>query len=113
MVQFRTPEEIEVELGNNLKRLRIRKNLEQKALASQAGVSLRSVRNLEQGNGSSLRTLVLIVKALGRQSWFDTIAPLATVDPLMLSRQAQPRQRASKPRKKIENPTLPSNESKL
>ncbi|KRB97407.1 XRE family transcriptional regulator [Duganella sp. Root198D2] len=101
---------MEVELGNHLKRLRIRKNLEQKALAAQAGVSLRSVRNLELGNGSSLRTLVLIVRALGRQSWFDTIAPLATVDPLMLTRQAQPRQRASKPRKKVEKPTLRTNE---
>lgn len=100
MAHFRTAEELEVELGTHLKRLRIRKNLDQKTLAAQAGVSQRSVSNLELGMGSSLRTLVLIVKALGMESWFDSIAPVATVDPLMLTRQAQPRQRTSKPRKK-------------
>ncbi|XLZ68749.1 helix-turn-helix transcriptional regulator [Massilia sp. SR12] len=100
MANFRTAEELEVELGTHLKRLRIRKNLDQKTLAAQAGVSQRSVSNLELGMGSSLRTLVLIVKALGRESWFDSIAPVATIDPLMLTRQAQPRQRTSKPRKK-------------
>jgi transcriptional regulator with XRE-family HTH domain len=99
MVQVRTAEEIEVELGAQLKKLRIQKNLEQSTVAAQAGVSLRSVRNLEQGKGSSLHTLVLVVRALGRQGWFKSIAPVATVNPLMLTQQAEPRQRASRARK--------------
>lgn len=99
MVQVRTAAEIEVELGAQLKKLRMRKNLEQSTVAAQAGVSLKSLRNLELGRGSTLHTLVLVVRALGRQAWFESIAPVATVNPLMLTRQAEPRQRASRARK--------------
>lgn len=95
-----TPEEIEVALGENLRRLRINKNLEQKIVAERAGVSLRTLRNLESGNGSSLHTLIRVLRVLGRESWLATIAPIATIDPLMMTRYALPRQRASKPRKK-------------
>ena len=97
---IQTPEEMEVELGENLRRLRINKNLEQKIVAERAGVSLRTLRNLEQGNGSSLHTLIQVLRVLGRESWLATIAPIATIDPLMMTREALPRQRASKPRRK-------------
>ena len=95
-----TPEEVEIMLGENLKRLRINKNLEQKIVAERSGVSLRTLRNLESGNGSSLHTLIRVLRVLGRESWLATIAPVATIDPLMMTREAQPRQRASKPRAK-------------
>jgi hypothetical protein len=52
------------------------------------------------GNGSSLHTFCRVLKALGREGWLDTIAPVTSINPLMLTRQAKPRQRASKPRKK-------------
>lgn len=98
-----TPEELEHEIGNSLRRLRVNRNLEQSVLAERAGVSTRALRNLELGNGSSLRTLVCVVRALGRQEWFNTIGPVATINPLMMTRGAEPRQRASKPRpKKLE-----------
>ncbi|SPK76046.1 Putative DNA-binding protein (fragment) (plasmid) [Cupriavidus taiwanensis] len=95
-----TSEELEQEVGSSLRRLRINRNLEQTALAERAGVSTRALRNLELGNGSSLHTLVCVVRALGRQDWFSTIAPIPTIHPLMLTRAAEPRQRASKPRSK-------------
>ncbi|SDC53933.1 hypothetical protein SAMN05216345_102678 [Cupriavidus sp. YR651] len=95
-----TPEELEHEIGSSLKRLRINCNLEQAVLAERAGVSTRALRNLELGNGSSLHTLVCVVRALGRQEWFATIGPVATINPLMMTRGAEPRQRASKPRAK-------------
>ncbi|WP_284454520.1 helix-turn-helix domain-containing protein [Cupriavidus campinensis] len=98
-----TSEELEYELGSSLRRLRINRNLEQAVLAERAGVSTRALRNLELGNGSSLRTLVCVVRALGRQEWFNTIGPVSTINPLMMTRAAEPRQRASKPRgKKLE-----------
>jgi len=95
-----TPEELEYEIGRSLRRLRVNRNLEQAVLAERAGVSTRALRNLELGNGSSLRTLVCIVRALGRQEWLGTIGPVATINPLMMTRDAEPRQRASKPRTK-------------
>lgn len=98
--RHQTPAEIEAELGERLKTLRIHRNLEQTTLAARAGISVRTLRNLESGGGSSLRTLILVVRALGREQWFETIAPVSTINPLMLTRTAAPRQRASKPRPK-------------
>ncbi|QZA82244.1 helix-turn-helix domain-containing protein [Deefgea piscis] len=95
-----TPEEMESELGERLKRLRVNRNLEQATVAERAGISVRALRNLESGNGSSLNTLVRVLRALGKEQWLETIAPIATIDPLMLTRAAIPRQRASKPRTK-------------
>ncbi|MPW23259.1 helix-turn-helix domain-containing protein [Paraburkholderia sp. CNPSo 3157] len=89
---------MEAEVGNNLKTHRVHKNLDQATVAARAGISVRSLRNLENGNGSSLRTLILVLRALGRETWLDTIAPVPTINPTMLTRTAAPRQRASKPR---------------
>ncbi|MBS2128572.1 helix-turn-helix transcriptional regulator [Burkholderia thailandensis] len=95
-----TSTEIEVELGERLKTLRVHRNLDQATLAKRAGISVRTLRNLESGSGSSLRTLILVVRALGRETWLETIAPIPSINPLMLTRTASPRQRASKPGRK-------------
>jgi DNA-binding XRE family transcriptional regulator len=93
-----TPEEIEISLGDDIKNLRLQINLEQKTLAERAGVSLKAIQNLENGNGSTLKSLVKIVRALGRESWFGTIAPVASINPLTMPVQAEKRQRASRKR---------------
>ena len=98
--RHQTAGEMEVGLGEQLRALRIHRNLDQATLAERAGISIRTLRSLEAGCGSSLRTLILVVRALGRESWFDTIAPITSINPLMLTRTASPRQRASKPRSK-------------
>lgn len=94
----RTPEEQEALLGQRLKTLRIHKNLDQVTVSARAGISVRSLRNLEGGNGSSLRTLIQVLRVLGREAWLDTIAPVPTINPEMMTRKAVPRQRASCPR---------------
>jgi transcriptional regulator with XRE-family HTH domain len=98
--QCRTPEELEAEVGHHLKTLRVHKNLDQAAVSARAGISVRSLRNLESGSGSSLHTLILVLRVLGRETWLDTIAPVPTINPIMMTRYAMPRQRASKPRAK-------------
>jgi len=69
-------------------------------VAERAGISARALRNLESGNGSSLHTFCRVIKALGREEWLDTIAPVASINPLSHTTRAKPRQRASRPRKK-------------
>jgi len=91
----KTPEEIEADLGEKIKQYRLMKNIDQRDLAERAGVSVRALRNLEGGRGSSVHTLVRIARALGRESWFDTIAPAATISPLNMTRSPAGRQRAS------------------
>jgi len=87
--------EQELELGENLKRLRLNKNCDQKTLAARAGVSVRALRNLEAGQGSSLKTLLSVVRALGREAWLQTIAPVATINPLTITSRATKRLRAT------------------
>ncbi|WP_370542652.1 helix-turn-helix transcriptional regulator [Burkholderia pseudomallei] len=97
---IRTVQEWEIELGNSLRTLRLHRNLDQATLAARAGISVRSLRNLESGNGSSLHTLIEVVRTLDRESWLELIAPVPTINPVMLTRRSIPRQRASKPRRK-------------
>lgn len=96
-----TPEELERSLGEKLKALRLSRNIDQKTLAERAGVSVRALRSLEGGHGSTINTLVCILRALERQEWLNTIAPVATINPLALTREAQPRQRASHTPRKL------------
>jgi transcriptional regulator with XRE-family HTH domain len=89
-----TTAELEASLGESLRALRLDRNLEQKTLADQAGISVRAVKNLEHGAGSTLKSLIGVLRVLGREEWLKTIAPVATINPLTMTANAQPRQRA-------------------
>lgn len=90
----RTIEELETALGASLKALRLDRNIDQQSLAAQAGVSAGALKNLENGKGSSLKTLVSVLRALDRADWLTTIAPVASINPLTHTESATPRQRA-------------------
>lgn len=81
-------------MGERLKALRLSQDLDQKTLASRAGISVGALKNLEHGNGSATKSLLAVLRALGREEWLSTIAPIATVDPLNLPKAATQRQRA-------------------
>lgn len=92
-------EDFEVSLGAQVRALRIAAGLDQATLASQAGLSLGAVKNLEQGNGSTLRTIIRAVRALGHGDWLDTLAPRVTVSPIdVLRNRREPRQRVYRER---------------
>jgi transcriptional regulator with XRE-family HTH domain len=96
-----TAEELQEELGERLRRLRVQQDLDQDSVASKAGVSVRSLRALENGTGSNLRTLMLVLKALGSLDGIDALAPAPTVSPMAMLTRTHERQRVrrSKPRK--------------
>jgi len=95
-----TVDQWEAVLGEQVRRVRIARNLDQSQLAALADVSVGSVSNLERGNGSSLRTLIAVLRALGREEWLESLAPAVGVSPLDMLRARQrmprPRQRASR-----------------
>ncbi len=91
-----TPEEIEADLGEKLRALRLSRDLDQISLAARAGVSVSALRGLEAGSGSTLRTLVRVARALGREDWFASIAPVASINPLTMPRRTAVRQRAGR-----------------
>jgi hypothetical protein len=49
-------------------------------------VSVTALSSLERGKGSSLKTLVAVVRALGRDDWLQSLAPPVTVSPMQLLR---------------------------
>ena len=57
---YRSPAELQSELGERLRALRLNRNLAQREVAAKAGVSLRSVINLEAGKGSTVETLEVV-----------------------------------------------------
>lgn len=96
---YTTVSDLERQLGASLRGLRLDRNLEQETLAERAGIGLRSLQRLELGQGSNLHTLISVLRALERVDWLETIAPVATINPLTMPRTAKPRQRAAGRRK--------------
>src|SRR5277367_1989530 len=98
MTTHQTVEEMEAALGSSLKALRLDLNIDQRTVADQAGISIGALKNLENGKGSTIKTLVSTLRALNRADWLTTIAPVASVNPLHHTQSATPRQRAASPR---------------
>jgi transcriptional regulator with XRE-family HTH domain len=90
----RTIDEWEALVGDQVRRLRIARDLDQKTLAARADVSVGAISNLERGNGSSLATLIAVLRALDRTDWFESLAPAVDVSPMQLIRtRRRPRAR--------------------
>lgn len=98
MSAHQTVEEMEIALGTGVKALRLDSNIDQQTIAARAGVSVGALKNLENGRGSTVRTLVSVLRALDRGDWITTIAPVASINPLTHTESATPRQRATSAR---------------
>src|SRR5580765_24895 len=90
------PDEWEAELGRQLRAVRLRQNLEQRELAARAGVALNAVKHLETGKGATVRSLVRVLRALGRADWLRTLAPAVSISPVQMLKAKAPRRRASR-----------------
>ena len=99
MDEILNSEELESNVGENIKALRLQMNLSQDSLAAQAGVSLSALRHLESGQGANLTTFIRIVRALGKQDWLMSLAPRITINPLHMVQSRVERQRARKKKK--------------
>ncbi len=96
MIDNKTSEEWEMELGQQLRELRLRQNIDQRRLAEQAGVALNVIKNLESGKGATVTSLVKVLRALGRTDWIGTLAPAVSISPLQMLKAKPERQRASR-----------------
>ncbi len=92
-------EDWERQLGGQLRSLRIAAGRDQVGLADSAAISVGALRNLERGAGSTLRTLIQVLRALGREEWLDDLAPAPSVSPIDVLRSGtKPRSRVYRPR---------------
>lgn len=98
----RTSTEWEEWLGRQVREARLLLGATQRELAARADISVSALGKLENGTGSAVRTLIRVVRALGRTDWLDSLAPPVTVSPMQMlrdERRTQPRRRAYSPRR--------------
>lgn len=94
-----TTERWEAHIGEQLRRARRAEQWSQSELARRANINRNSVSALERGEGSSLATLIRVVRALGRSEWLDELAPDPGPSPMSLLREQQERERGILPRR--------------
>lgn len=94
----RSTTELASDLGDRLRALRLRQNVDQRALAARAGVALNAVKNLESGRGATVQSLLKVLRALGRADWLESLSPTVSISPLQVLERASRRQRASRRR---------------
>jgi transcriptional regulator with XRE-family HTH domain len=93
-LKFKSPEELQSELGRRVQQLRLSRNLDQRTVADKAGIARAALQNLEAGRGSSVKTLVRTLKALNYLEGIEILAPEPTVNPLALLKTNRPPARA-------------------
>jgi transcriptional regulator with XRE-family HTH domain len=81
-------------------------NMRQEELTKRAQISVPTLTRLENGKGSSLQTLIKVLRVLREESWFEQLAPQPSVSPIAVHHKQQPRQRAA--RKPQQNATAQS-----
>jgi transcriptional regulator with XRE-family HTH domain len=77
-----TSDQIETALCKRLESIRLSRNITQQQLAEEAGVSTRTIRRLEKGQGISLDTFIRILTALRIQHSLESLLPDPTVRPI-------------------------------
>ena len=92
---FLNSEELEVLLGEQLQKIRLAKNLDQLTVAERAGISVRALRNLEAGRGSTIQSFVRVLKALEKTDLITSLNTAPSIHPMELLRKATGRQRAT------------------
>lgn len=95
-----TVEEWESQLGEQMRAMRLRANLDQITLAERAGIGLTALKNLESGKGATVKTLIKALRALDRTDWLSSLAPTVSISPMQMLKAKPARQRASRPRTK-------------
>lgn len=98
-MNFKTEELLAV-LGEQIRELRLREDIAQTVLATRSGVSLNAVKNLENGKGATVTSLLRVLRTLGRTGWIEALGPKVGISPMQMVNRKHARLRAS--RKKTE-----------
>lgn len=87
---------IRKELGRRLQRERLNQDITQAVLAERAGISRRTLVAAEKGEGTTLETLIRILRGMDRLARLDQFIPDPPVSPIQLAKlKGKVRQKAS------------------
>ncbi len=106
-VPGRLTEELEADVGRQVRELRHRADLTQQELARRANVGVSTVRRLEAGAGATLGSLVDVLRALDREGWLATLAPAPTVSPMEALRARRAAESRGRQRVRHRRPDTP------
>ncbi|HBE23834.1 MAG TPA: transcriptional regulator [Verrucomicrobiales bacterium] len=88
-IEIMSNQQIEVEMGDRIRRRRLDMNMSQAELALRAGVARRTITSVEHGQGCSLQTLISLVRALRALAWIDQFLPEPEISPMALLLQEE------------------------
>ena len=91
-------------LGRRIEQIRLARNITQPQLAQEAGISARTLRNVEKGGGVSFDTFIRVLIALGIQHNLETLLPDPSVRPVERVALGRERRRARPSRKGEKTP---------
>lgn len=95
-IQALSDQAVEKEIGQRIKALRLRKNISQQALAEAACTHRNVIGALENGKGSTLSTLIAVLRELDALDEINSFIPEIAISPIeVLKTQGKKRQRAS------------------
>jgi len=99
MKKYTSDKHIEA-LGEQLERYRLLQNIPQAELAQTAGISTRTLRRVESGEGGSMDSFIRVLIALNIDSHLSLLIPDSTVRPMERARPGKSeRVRASRSKK--------------
>lgn len=94
--ELASPDEIAREFGNRIRAHRLAENLQQRELASRAGVSERALRNFERSGHGSFDLFLRVAMALGLVESMSNLFELKPKSIKAMEQASQRRQRASR-----------------
>lgn len=84
------------EIGERLKQARLEQNMTQSTLSDLTGVSRRTIQKTEEGDVSTLKTLIALLRGLGLLDQLNLLLPEAPLSPIQLAKlRGKVRRRAS------------------
>ena len=72
------------EIGDRLKQARLQRNVTQATLSALTGVSRRTVQKTEEGDVSTLKTLIALLRGLGLLDQLNLLMPETPLSPIQL-----------------------------
>jgi len=90
-------------LGQQIKQMRLNRNLTQSQLSSIAGVSRSTISDLEQGNRGALSSLIQILRALNKLEVLNSFITNAAISPLQIAKSLGKKRKRASGKNKINN----------